>query len=135
MSLSEEERNTIVALEIEKAKNTFAEVEALIQAKLWNGAANRLYYAVFHAVCALLVHDRHQVNTHQGSHALFGLHYIKSGILPTEFGHLYGQLQTMRENSDYNCAYDVSIEELQGKIEPARQMIYTIEKMVHQCHC
>ncbi len=26
MSLSEEERNTIVALEIEKAKNTFAEV-------------------------------------------------------------------------------------------------------------
>ena len=82
MSLSDEERNTIVRLEIEKSKNTFAEVIALVNAGLWSGAANRLYYAVFHAVSALLVHDRHQVNTHQGSHALFGLHYIKTGILP-----------------------------------------------------
>ena len=131
MSLSDEERNTIVRLEIEKSKNTFAEVIALVNAGLWSGAANRLYYAVFHAVSALLVHDRHQVNTHQGSHALFGLHYIKTGILPDEFGHLYGQLQTMRENSDYNCIYDVKPEELQERIEPSRQMIRAIETLLY----
>lgn len=131
MSLSDEERNTIVRLEIEKSKNTFAEVIALVNAGLWSGAANRLYYAVFHAVSALLVHDRHQVNTHQGSHALFGLHYIKTGILPDEFGHLYGQLQTMRENSDYNCIYDVKPEELQERIEPSRQMIRAIETLIY----
>ncbi len=131
MSLSDEERNTIVRLEIEKSKNTFAEVIALVNAGLWSGAANRLYYAVFHAVSALLVHDRHQVNTHQGSHALFGLHYIKTGILPSEFGHLFGQLQTMRENSDYNCIYDVKPEELQERIEPSRQMIRAIETLIY----
>ena len=130
MSLSDEERSTIVRLEIEKSKNTFAEVITLVNAGLWSGAANRLYYAVFHAVCALLVHDGHQVNTHQGSHALFGLHYIKTGILPAKFGHLYGQLQTMRENSDYNCIYEVRPEELQGQIEPARQMISAIEVLI-----
>ena len=131
MSLSDEERNTLVCLEIEKSKNTFAEVIALVNAGLWSGAANRLYYAVFHAVSALLVHDRHQVNTRQGSHALFGLHYIKTGILPAEFGHLYGQLQTMRENSDYNCIYDVKPEELQERIEPSRQMIRAIETLIY----
>ena len=61
MSLSDEERNAIVRLEIEKSKNTFAEVIALVNAGLWGGAANRLYYAVFHAVSALLVHDRHHM--------------------------------------------------------------------------
>ncbi len=131
MSLSDEERNAIVRLEIEKSKNTFAEVIALVNAGLWSGAANRLYYAVFHAVSALLVHDRHQVNTHQGSHALFGLHYIKTGILPAEFGYLYGQLQTMRENSDCNCIYDVKPEELQERIEPFRQMIRAIETLIY----
>ena len=130
MSLSDEERRTLVRLELAKSKNTFSEVDALIQANLWNGAANRLYYAVFHAVCGLLLHDGHQVNTHQGSHALFGLHYIKSGVLPVEYGILYGQLQTMRENSDYNCVYDVKPEELQERIEPARQMIHAIETLV-----
>lgn len=130
MSLSEEERRIIVQLELERAKRTFTEVETLKEAGLWNGVCNRLYYAVFHAVSALLIYDGHQVYTHHGSHAVFGLHYIKTGILPEEYGRLYNQLQTMREESDYNCAFNADPEELENRIEPAREMIETIGKMV-----
>ena len=130
MSLTDEERSTLVRYEMEKARNTLCEVETLIENNLWNGAANRLYYAVFHAVSALLIHDGHQVSTHQGSHALFGLHYIKSEKLPAEFGRLYSQLQTMREESDYNCLYDVTPEELTEKIDPAKRLIAAIETMI-----
>ena len=131
MSLSEEERRIIVKLELERAKRTCAEVETLKDAGMWNGVCNRLYYAVFHAISALLIHDGHQVNTHHGSHAVFGLHYIKTGVLPEDFGRLYNQLQTMREESDYNCAFEADQEELENRIEPARKMIETIEKMVN----
>jgi len=131
MSLSEEERKIIVQLELERAKRTFAEVETLKAAGMWNGVCNRLYYAVFHAISALLINDGHQVNTHHGSHAVFGLHYIKTGVLPEDFGRLYNQLQTMREESDYNCAFEADQEELENRIEPARKMIETIEKMVN----
>ena len=130
MSLSDEERNTIVHYELEKARNTLSEVEALVESNFWNGAANRLYYAVFHAVSALLIHDGYQVSTHQGSHALFGLNYIKNGKLPAEFGRLYSQLQTMREESDYNCIYDITPDELKEKIEPAKRMITTIKTLI-----
>ena len=130
MSLTDEERSTLVRYEMEKARNTLCEVETLIENNLWNGAANRLYYAVFHAVSALLIHDGHQVSTHQGSHALFGLHYIKSEKLPAEFGRLYSQLQTMREESDYNCIYDVTPEELTEKIDPAKRLITAIETLI-----
>ncbi|MBR4584848.1 MAG: HEPN domain-containing protein [Bacteroidales bacterium] len=65
MSLSEEERTTLVRYQLEKARSTMHEAEALISSDLWNGAANRLYYSIFHAVSALLIHDRHQVNTHK----------------------------------------------------------------------
>lgn len=132
MSLSNEERKTLVALELKKARETFEEIEILAAANRWSGAANRLYYAVYHAVNALLINDSHQVNTHNGSHAMFSLHYIKTDKLPVEFGRLYNQLQTMREESDYNCVYEVEPEELQGRIEPARQLIEAIEKLIRE---
>ena len=50
MSLTDEERKTMVQLEMERAKKTLKEVEILKSAELWNGVSNRLYYAVFHAV-------------------------------------------------------------------------------------
>lgn len=130
MSLSDEERRIVVQLEMERANRTFSEVDVLRAESLWNGVCNRLYYAVYHAISALLIHDGHQVYTHHGSHALFGLHYIKTGVLPAEFGKLYNQLQTMREESDYNCAFEAEPQDLEDKIEPARQLIETIGKMV-----
>ena len=132
MSLSNEERNILVALELKKAHETYDEIGILIAANRLNGAANRMYYAVFHAVCALLLYDGIQVNTHRGSHALFSQHYIKTGLLPREYGQLYNQLQTMREESGYNCAYDVDIDELQQRLEPAKQMIEDIENHLKQ---
>ena len=132
MSLTNEERKTLVALEMKKARETYEDIGILIAANRLNGAANRMYYAVFHAVCALLINDGHQVNTHKGSHALFSQHYSKTGILPREYGQLYNQLQTMREESDYNCAYDVEIDELQQRIDPARRLIDDIDKLVNK---
>ena len=130
MSLSIEERNIIVSLELKRARETYDDIGCLISANRLNGAAKRMYYAVFHAVCALLIHDGHQVSTHKGSHALFSLHYIKTGILPREYGQLYSQLQTMREESDYNCAYDVEMDEIEQRLKPAKRLIEDIERLV-----
>lgn len=103
MSLNDEERQIIVNLEQEKALNTFAEMEVLRQAGLWNNIANRLYYAAFHAVSALLIHDHYNVGSHQGAVIMLHQYYVKPGILSKEDGAFYSQLQTMREKSDYNC--------------------------------
>ena len=132
MSLTNEERKTLVALELKKARDTYEEIGILTVANRWSGAANRLYYAVFHAVSALLINDGLQVNTHKGSHATFSQHYIKNGVLPIEYGRLYNQLQTMREESDYNCVYDIEPEELKSRIEPARKMIDDIEQLIRR---
>ena len=132
MSLSNEERSILVTLELKKAHETYDEIEILLNANRLNGAANRMYYAVFHAVCALLINDGIQVNTHRGSHAMFSQHYIKTAVFPKDYGLLYNQLQTMREESDYNCAYDVDIDELQQRLEPARQLIDDIEKYINK---
>lgn len=58
MSLNEEERYTLVALEYEKAQAIFSQIEGLRSLGYWDNIANRLYYALFHAVSALLIHDK-----------------------------------------------------------------------------
>ena len=130
MSLNNEERRIIVQLEYEKALNTFAQIPELQKLGYWDNIANRLYYSVFHAVAALLIHDGHYVNTHKGTIALFGNYYIRTGILPSEAGRLYSDLQTMRNNSDYNCSYDASQKEIEPMIAPAGELIKQIATLI-----
>ena len=37
----------------------------------------------------------------------------------------------MREESDYNCVYEVQPDELKERIEPARRLIETISRIVN----
>ncbi len=130
MSLNDEERQIIVNLEQEKALNTFAEMEVLRQAGLWNNIANRLYYAAFHAVSALLIHDHYNVGSHQGAVIMLHQYYVKPGILSKEDGAFYSQLQTMREKSDYNCTYNATEEDTLPRIEQTKQFIDRILSMI-----
>ena len=130
MSLNDEERQIIVNLEQEKALNTFAEMEVLRQAGLWHNIANRLYYAAFHAVSALLIHDHYNVGSHQGAVIMLHQYYVKPGILSKEDGAFYSQLQTMREKSDYNCTYNATEEDTLPRIEQTKQFIDRILSMI-----
>lgn len=132
MSLSDEERRIVVGLELEKAEVAYNEAIWLMEKSSWSGAAGRLYYSLFHAVSALLIHDHHPVNSHKGSHILFGNYYIRTNLLPKEFGALYSQMESIREEGEYNCTYKVTQDELQQKIEPAKHMIDTIAAMVNE---
>lgn len=132
MSLSDEERKIIVELELEKSYRTYDAALIMVDNEHWEGAANRLYYALFHAVNALLIHDGHKVNTHKGSHALFGQYYIKTGKLPRLYSSIYQKLETIRDEGDYNWSYNVSFEDIQEKMHPAKEMIDTIAAMVKE---
>lgn len=130
MGLSNEERRILVGLELEKAESTFSQIKELQRLEYWDTIANRLYYSVFHAVTALLIHDSHPVNTHKGALALFGNFYIRTGIFSSEDGRLYSDLQMMRNNSDYNCSYNATKAEIAPMIEPAKLLIEKIAKRV-----
>ena len=132
MSLSDEERSAMVTLEIERAESIIAEMDYLQQGKLWSNMAVRLYYAVFHAVCALMIHDGHKVGTHKGSHILFSQLYVKTGKMPVRYSELYKQLEIIRNNGDYNCYYEVKAEEILDRVPLAKEMIETIARMVEE---
>ena len=130
MSLKEEERRIIVTLELERVDKTLKEMEVQLQNGLWGMVANRLYYALFHAVSALLISDGHEVGTHRGAVNRFSLYYVKEGIFSGEEGRLYSQLQSLREDGDYNCSIDIQQKEAEEKINPTRRLIEKIKQYI-----
>ena len=55
LELTPQERYDIVSYRIENAQKTLDEIENLVALKYYNTAANRMYYACYYAVCALLI--------------------------------------------------------------------------------
>jgi len=132
MSLTNEERQTLVQHELKKAREAYEDIEILRASGRWNGAANRLYYSVFHAVNALFINDGLQAGRHKSSHSLFSLNYIKTGLLPLDYGRLYNNLQRLREKSDYNCFFDVSEQDIVDGISIAHNFIEAIEQLINK---
>ncbi len=65
---------------MERANDTLNEIGILLQNQFYNNAVNRLYYACFYAVSALLVSKEIQSKTHSGTKQMFGLHFVKLGL-------------------------------------------------------
>ena len=102
----------------------------LCEAGYWDNVANRLYYALFHAVSALLINDGHNVGSHRGAVGAFGQHYVTTGIFSLDEGKHYSRLQGLREKTDYNCAYNATEQDIAPKIEPTRLLIEKIEQYI-----
>jgi uncharacterized protein (UPF0332 family) len=130
MSLNENERNIIVTRELEKTQRTFSDAVFCANEGKWEAAANRIYYALFHAMSALLVSDGHQVKSHRGVLSMFGEHYIKTEIFSRQDGSLLSDLVLMRDNADYNCFFEADEEKLQPYIEPTRLLIEKIKQYI-----
>lgn len=131
MTLNNEERDIVVLLRLQRARETLAETKGLVNLGHWHGAANRLYYACFYAVSGLLVQNGHIANTHSGVVGLLGKYFVVSGIITTEENKLYRKLFELRQSSDYSDWMIVEEKDIVPLIKPAEQFITRIEKLTN----
>lgn len=85
-----------------RARDALAAADLLIEHHSYMAAVNRLYFACFYAVSALLLTYGHSAKTHAGLRSLFSQHIIHSGMLPNEYSVLYNNLLEAREDADYD---------------------------------
>lgn len=96
MSLSIEERQTLVGLQIEKSDKFMSEADANAAMGMWDVVANRIYYATFHAMAAMFIKDGLEVRSHKGSVLVFGKNYVSTGLFSLDSGRLYAKLQVLQ---------------------------------------
>jgi uncharacterized protein len=93
--------NDITIYRLSRALETLEESKLLASAYHWNAVANRLYYAAFYAVCALLTSKEINYKIHNVVKKAFHDHFIRTQIFDTSFGILYNRLFNNRQEGDY----------------------------------
>ena len=132
MSLAESEREDIVKFNLDKANEILAEIPVHIENKFYRTAANRLYYACFYAVTALLINDKHEAHTHKGVKRLLGLHYVNENKLDELFAKMYNRLFDLRQKGDYGDWITIKEEKIKPLVEPAKKFIAKIECLINK---
>jgi uncharacterized protein (UPF0332 family) len=74
-----EETRILITYRLERARGSLEEADILLEHEYGNTFVNRLYYACFYAVSALLL-TRGLSQNHSGIRSLFHQNFVKSGL-------------------------------------------------------
>lgn len=132
MSLTNDDKKVLTQLHLDKAHACLKDGEQLLQMDSVSAAANRFYYAVFHAIHALFVTNGIQSKSHNGTIAQFNQQFVKTGLIDPQFGHFVALMENMREKADYDVIYDVTREDLEALKPLAYELLTIIEQLLKQ---
>ncbi len=95
------EIRTLILYRLNRADESLEEALILLERDHINTFVNRLYYACFYAVTALLLSKGLSSSKHSGVRALFHQNFIKNGLINREMGKFYDKLFDTRQKGDY----------------------------------
>ena len=123
--MTKEERREYSLYRI-SAYKTLKAAKILAENGFWNSAVNRLYYALYYAVNAILVLNEIQPKSHSGAKSQFSQYFIKTQIFDKKYGLLFSELMDWRQKGDYENIYEYDSETVQPLFEPVAEMIQLI---------
>ena len=113
---------------IEKAHECLKSASALINIGDYMTAANRAYYAMFHAMRAVMALDGEDRKKHSGVVAYFQEHYIKTGIFEKEYSYALKSAFLVRQETDYEDFYMISKSETLEQMENAERFVSAVDQ-------
>lgn len=123
-------RGDYIKYRFHRAEESYEEALILAKEERWNAVINRLYYACFYAVIALLLKNDIETQTHDGARTQFGLQFIKSGKIDKELGKLFSKLFDYRQKGDYGDLFDYDEELTKPLIEKVKDFLEEIRRHI-----
>ena len=112
--------------ELHQARQALSDAKKARDADLSDAAIiNRLYYASFHAVQAVLYDRGYEPTSHGGVLSLFGSEIIVAGDAAREHGRFLNQLSELRKQADYG--YGEIDENVDALLARAQQLVSEME--------
>jgi len=124
-----EEMAELIRYRIARAREALDEAGLMFREGHNIATVNRLYYACFYAISALLLTDALSSSKHRGIQSLFNQHYIKTGYLPLSLGVIYNTLFEWRHKGDYDDFIELDITNIKKWLEEALILVNTISQL------
>jgi uncharacterized protein (UPF0332 family) len=101
-------RRSAIGQELRQGASALMAARALRDLDLHNDALSRLYYALFHAVTALLLTEGVEPRRHRALAGLLGTHFVSSGALRPEDIAVVSRTQSYRDLADYERTWEAT---------------------------
>lgn len=125
-----EEEKALIAYRMERAHEAIDEAKMLFEAGHINLYVNRLYYACFYAVSALLLTKDISTGRHGYLRSLMHREFVKTGLIPKELGKHFDLLFDSRLEGDYADFARFKTEDVTGWLEDTQKFIAHAESLV-----
>jgi uncharacterized protein (UPF0332 family) len=116
----------------EKSRETLEDAYILFQAGRLFSALNRIYYALFYEVMALLLTKDLSSAKHTGIRALFNEHFIKTGKVSVELGRFFSRMYDFRQKSDYADFVQFEEERMKEWLVSAEHFINELDQVIEK---
>ena len=124
-----EELKLVINHRRQKAKDTLADAKLLLDNGRLRSCVNRIYYAFFYEVIALLLTRKLYAATHAGVRALFNQHFVKTSLVTGELGSFYSRMFDIRQKADYEDEENFTKSLVEEWFLKANESIETLEKL------
>ena len=122
--------NAYIRYRIEKSNETYKAACLLAEGKIWNSVINRLYYACFYAVSALLLHKNITARTHAGAISQFSENFVRAGLISIDDFRTYSKLMNWRFKGDYGDMYDFEEQDVLPLMKKAETFVRNVTTLI-----
>ena len=129
MTEDEARRESVDRL-LQKAERALAAARREYAAGDLELTANRIYYACFYAVSAVLLHDEKTFSKHSGVRAAFHRHLIKTGRVPSDHGPFYDEAFGARQQADYGADTNLDPGAISSNITKAERFVSAMRRLL-----
>lgn len=130
MNDKEEKLKGLIAYWLDKSQESLNAARDEMKARRFSFSVNRIYYACFYAVSALLLSKKLRFQKHSGVKSAFHQHFVKPGIVSHEQGRLYSELFEARQRGDYIDFVSFEEEQVKDWLQQASQFIEAMELLL-----
>ena len=113
---------------IRNAVETLGVAALCLESQHYKDSINRIYYAAFYSIKAVLALEEIDFKRHKDAVAYFNKTYVATEIFSRETGKKLGRLKQERESSDYDDFYVASLTDATDQYNSAKLIIDEIEK-------
>ena len=103
-----------------------------LNASDYASANNRAYYCIFHAMRAVISLDGEDYKKYSAVIARFTVNYLKTELLPREYGKLISNASLIRNRSDYEDFYICSVDDTQKLVSGAEDFLRSVSEYLQQ---
>ncbi len=126
------EREALARHRMDRARETLAAADRLLATGGYADAANRYYYAAFHAARAVLAAAQLQAAGHKGTIINFQRHFVKPGRIALETAKALPRAFQLRQIADYDDFPEITAARLEDTQAEVAAFIAACESLLEE---